>query len=239
MINIGICDDNPNELKHIKNLLLKFQEEYNMNFNIKSFDNGYLFLDSIQQSHAFEICFLDIYMPALSGIDTAKELRMLDKNTHLIFTTSSKEFALDGYSVQASNYLLKPLVKDTFFKALHHILQKITLESVKTIRIPTNTGFQFVAINTISYIEASSNRCIVNLSNETTLSSSINLTQMQELLQDYSNFVFISRSVLLNFDSVIGLENEKFIINNGTKITIPRRKKKELTHEFLNYRMKN
>ncbi|MFI3115880.1 MAG: LytTR family DNA-binding domain-containing protein [Clostridia bacterium] len=239
MIKIGICDDNLKETSHLKNLLSKYSENHNLEFDINTFNNGYLFLDFIKNQQTFDICFLDIYMPALSGIDTAKELRLLDKNTQLIFTTSSKSFALDGYAVQATNYLIKPLKKDDFFKALDLIFEKTSIDTVENIRIPTITGVQFVSSNMISYIEASNNRCTVNLCNKTSLTSSINLTKIHELFNESISFIVVSRSILINLDSVVGLENEKLVLKDGTKITIPRRKKKELTQAFLDYSMLN
>lgn len=239
MINIGICDDDLDEQNHLEKLLLKYSKQHNIEFNIKSFNNGYLFLDSIKNKKTFDICFLDIYMPALSGIDTAKELRLLDKTTQLIFTTSSKKFALDGYAVQATNYLLKPLEEESFFVALSQVLQKISIENTENIQIPTKMGYQLLSPNIITYIEVLNNNSIIHINGDKTIISSVNLTKMQEILEENLSFMLVSRSILINFDNVIGLENEKFVMSDGTKIIIPRRKKKELTKAFLDYRMQD
>lgn len=239
MVRIGICDDNTEELKKLENLLQVYSKQNNVEFDIKTFTNGYLFLDNIHSKKTFQICFLDIYMPALSGIDIARELRLLDKTIHLIFTTSSKEFALEGYSLQATNYLLKPLSKNSFFDALNQVLEKINIEKNENVCVATSTGFQLVAPNFMTYIEAANNYCIVHLRNSSFIHTTANLTQMSEMLNKYSNFVIISRSILLNFDSIVGFDNDKFILDNGSEIYIPRRKKKELSQKFLEYSINN
>ena len=57
----------------------------------------------------FHIILLDILMPLLNGMDTARELRQYDKTVKIIFLTSSPEFALESYDVKAYSYLLKPM----------------------------------------------------------------------------------------------------------------------------------
>lgn len=236
MINIAICDDDYNEKKCLYELLEKYAQEHNLNFNIELFDNGFLFLESVKRG--FHVCFLDIFMPALSGIDTAKELRTIDKDMHLVFCTSSKDFALDGYGLQACNYLLKPLDKNIIFKALDEIIRNIYKEAPSNLCIPTTAGLKILIQDSISYIAANGNHCIIYLKDGATIHCKWSFSKIVEALCSRDNFCLISRSILLNFDSVIGMEKDKFSLSNMTKITIPRRKKQQITQEFLDYKLR-
>lgn len=236
MIKIAICEDDVEELDLLQTFLQQYSVENNLNFNITTFSNGFLFLDSLPQD--YKICFLDIFMPAFSGIETAKELRLVDKDVHLIFCTSSKHFALDGYSVQASNYLLKPLQKDKLFIALDEVLRKIDTEKLKSISVPTKDGILLIPLDKISYITPNSNNCKIHqqsVSFDNIVECKLSFTKMVQNLSQYNNFVLISRSNLINFDFVTGMEQDEFILNDGKKISIPRRKKKEITQSFLDY----
>lgn len=233
MIHIAICDDNLEESNILKNLLYEYANTYNINFDIEIFQNGFLFLDAVKKS--FHICFLDIYMPAFSGIDTAKELRKMDKDTSLIFCTSSTEFALDGYSLQASNYLVKPVEKDKLFIALDEVMRKIYKERNQNLCIPSTDGLRLISPSTITYIASNGNYCNIYLYNNSFIPCKLSFSQMVENLIQNENFSLISRSILLNYDFVVGMEKNDFILITGEKISVPRRKKKEITQDFLDY----
>lgn len=235
MIRIAICDDDENDSSVLSTLLCKYSDICNIEFHIEIFENGFLFLDAVKNS--FNICFLDIYMPIFSGMDTAKELRKIDKNTNLIFCTSSKEFALDGYSVQACNYLVKPLEENTLFSALDEVIRKINKDNNQKLCIPSIDSLQIISPDTIIYIESDGNYCNIHLHNESIMPCRLSFSQMVERLNKNRKFSLIRRTILLNYDFVVGMEKYDFILSTGEKLSIPRRKKKELTQEFLDYNL--
>ncbi len=174
-------------------------------------------------------------MPVFSGIDTAKELRLIDKETNLIFCTSSAEFALDGYAVQACNYLVKPLEKNQLFSALNEIMRKLPKHKNKKFCIPSMDGLQLVSSDTISYVKSDGNHCKIHLPNQSIISCKLPFSQIVEILNQNHNFASIGRSTLLNYDFVVGMEKYDFILTTGEKLPIPRRKKKEIAQAFLDY----
>ena len=98
MFRIAICDDDLNFISYIKEILLKWEKKPE-DFVIITFTNGDYLLNSHTQI-PFDIILLDILIPFSSGIETAMELRKYDKSVKIIFLTSSKEFAIDSYSVK-------------------------------------------------------------------------------------------------------------------------------------------
>lgn len=235
MIEIAICDDNLKEANLLEILLYQYAREHMIEFHITIYTNGFLFLDALEKN--FHICFLDIFMPAFSGIDTAKELRTIDKDMHLVFCTSSKDFALDGYALHASNYLIKPVDQRKLYAAVAEILRKIKKEKTHKFSVPTTNGLQLISTDTISHVTPDGNYCKIYLLNNITIVCRLSFLQVTEHLCQNRNFTLISRSALLNYDVVVGMEDSKFILSNGVKLSIPRRKKKELTQHFLDYSM--
>ncbi len=63
----------------------------------------------------YDLLFLDVLMPGLSGIQAAREIRQKNENIKIVFLTSSPEYAVESYSVQATNYLLKPATEERLF----------------------------------------------------------------------------------------------------------------------------
>lgn len=117
MLRIAICDDEERYVSDVKCMLQKWATEVSAYIQIYCFHDG----DSlIQEAETiqFDIVFLDIVMPLINGFDTAKELRSKDKTVKIIFLTSSPEFALQSYSVKATNYCLKPLTYEKLKEVL-------------------------------------------------------------------------------------------------------------------------
>lgn len=236
-MRIAICDDNPEEAGALEALLQDFSKAEQIPFVIEIFPSGFLFLDAISEQKRFELCFLDIFMSSFSGLDTAKELRLVDKNMQLIFCTSAPQYALDGYKVQACNYLVKPVEKDSIFLAMEEVLRRIRRGKEDHYLIPTGSGFQRLSKDLISYAQPEGNFTRVFLRDKTQIHAKIPFSQLCSHLGTSPNFAQISRSTLLNYDSVVGMEREDFFLENGVKICIPRRKKKEITQGFLDYSM--
>ena len=108
MVRIACCDDDKNHLNTIKNMIDSWNQ-CPVLLHTDIFDEG----DALIQAHAkqpYDIIILDIVMPLLNGVDTAREIRTKDKSVKIIFLTSSKEFAFESYRVKASDYLLKPVL---------------------------------------------------------------------------------------------------------------------------------
>ncbi len=241
MLCIAICDDNPKESDHLSGLLHQYAKKHQLKLNIQVFSNGFLFLEAIEKKNGFHLCFLDIFMPAFTGIETAKELRLLDPEMHLVFCSSSPDFALDGYTLQASHYLVKPVKDQPFFKAMDQIMGKIFREQRgkpgNSLCIPTATGFQKLSSDEVSHVVASNNSTLVHLRNLNILASTQSFSKIWGSFAVYPNFAIISRSIFLNYDVVTGMEQDKFILESDIRIQLPRRKKKEITQDFLDYSM--
>ena len=103
-MNILICDDQKNDADALASLL------HESGFDIKTalFANGREALDHVRTGPPADVCFLDIIMPEMSGVELAKKLRSLGYGGEIVFLTSSNDFARESYQVKAFDYLIKP-----------------------------------------------------------------------------------------------------------------------------------
>ena len=97
--------------------------------------------------HPVDLLFLDIQMPELNGLEFS---RMVSDNTRIIFTTAFEQYAIDGYRVNALDYLLKPISYNDFIEAVNKALQWFELrkkaetpDSVQT-SLPTDSNHIYV-----------------------------------------------------------------------------------------------
>lgn len=122
-MKIAICDDDLTELNRITAFLDEYSKTNRLPLTCKTFCSS-IELASTAMQESYDLYLLDILMPALNGIELAREIRNFDRAADLIFLTSSPEYAVDSYTVKASDYLLKPVQKKRFFAALDDILEQ-------------------------------------------------------------------------------------------------------------------
>lgn len=107
MYNIAIVEDDKSFADLLSSYIKRFGEEESEEFNIIHYPNGMLFLENYRAVH--DIVFMDIAMPDFDGMETARQLRKVDENVKLIFATNMAQFAINGYEVDAIDFMLKPV----------------------------------------------------------------------------------------------------------------------------------
>ncbi|HHY81404.1 MAG TPA: response regulator [Clostridiales bacterium] len=154
-MKLAICEDKANDI----NLLLKLIKEIISSVNLDVEPEVSLFTCGEELEYyysngnnGFDIIFLDILMSGKDGIKTAREIRKYDSECIIIFTTISTEYALEGYSVFAYNYIVKPLtinkLKPVFLKAKEVIDQR----NQKSLCIRSSAKIQVIHYRNIKYI---------------------------------------------------------------------------------------
>jgi len=147
-----------------------------------------------------DLMFLDIQMPAVSGIDFLKTLRNPPK---VIITTAYREYALDGYDLDIVDYLLKPITFDRFFKAIERCMRQDTLGAAlnapsEPSAIYVKSGYKHIRINTdeILYIESVKDyvKIVTNIS---TILTRYRIGDMETELAG-KDFLRIHRSFIIN-----------------------------------------
>ncbi len=163
----------------------------------------------ILQTEKIDLLFLDIEMPVLKGTDFFKNLIHQPK---VIFTTAYREYAIDGFDLNAVDYLLKPITFVRFFKAIEKFLSQQTTIQTETLPSttppPSKENFIFIRkdrkqvkliLDSILYIESLKDYIKIHLANKThTVKYSI--TAFHALLAQ--NFIRVHRSYIVNADRV-------------------------------------
>jgi two-component system LytT family response regulator len=154
-----------------------------------------------------DLMFLDIRMPAISGIDFLKMLRNPPK---VIITTAYREYALDGYDLDIVDYLLKPITFDRFFKAIERYLRTSDLSaplsspatSVESSSISVKSGYKNIRINTddILYIESLKDYVKIVTTGDT-IAAKYRISDMENELAT-KGFLRIHRSFIVNLKQV-------------------------------------
>ena len=109
MIKAAFCDDDLSVLNELHVLMDNYRVERNQEITYTAFHSPLELIAQIEKGMRFDILFLDVLMPGVNGIETAQEIREYDSAMKIIFLTSSAEYAVESYTVNAYFYQLKPL----------------------------------------------------------------------------------------------------------------------------------
>lgn len=168
--------------------------------------------------HSIDILFLDIQMPQKNGIDFYKSLP-IEKKPAVIFTTAYQEYAIDGFEVNAIDYLLKPIDQNRFEKAIEKALWWFQKENVNplenSITIRADYKNNNIILEDIQYIEGLDDYVQIYLENKPKLVARMSMKNMIELLpSDY--FIRIHRSYIVPIKKIETFDSKQISIQNQT-----------------------
>ncbi len=225
MLRIAICDDDPDFSFQMRSLLERWNNQKYV-FSIEEFEDG----DSLIKAHKetpFDIIFLDIIMPLFNGIEAAREIRAHDQSSKIIFLTSSPEFAVDSYTVKATNYLLKPIEPEKLFLCLKEVVENIT-QSARSIIIKSNHATHRIELRNIEYIEAQNKHVLFTLTDGNTVASIDPLYTYTDSFLLADGFFKCHRSYIVNIHQIDSYTSKEIKMHSGFRIPISR----TCQHEF-------
>ena len=238
MIQIAICDDNIDELSNMIRLIDQYKSSKHLNCQYAAFQNGFELISALEKGKRFSIYCLDIIMPSYTGIAVAKEIRGFDKNAPILFFTSSTEFAFESYSVQAINYVLKPISKEKLFFTLDEVLELIkTDEYEDSIIVKSREGIQKILISNLVFAETIGRSVFYHMLSGKVIECTESFNAVCDSLLKYDCFVKTHRSFIVNMQYVDIIENHQLTLQTLSKIPIAQGKGREIKQRYLAFQM--
>ena len=212
MIKCVAIDDEPIALSIIQEYCRRYGD-----IDLKCFTSPVDGMEYIKTSFP-DIVFLDIEMNSHNGITMAKEL---PENTCLIFTTAYSQYALDGFNVDAVDFLHKPVFYPRFERAMQKAMLLVNAKESHTKKRDTITlkveyKTVVVDVDDISYVEAMDNYVKVFRPSQPTLISQITMKEMESMLPT-NRFIRVHRSFIVSLDSIDKFSNRRIFLKNYDK----------------------
>lgn len=173
----------------------------------------------VVSNHAVDLMFVDIQMPDLSGLDFVKSW---GENQRIIFTTAYGQFALEGFKVDALDYLLKPFGYDEFLKAakkakdyfdLLHRASRIGGASDEYIFVKSDYKLKKIFLKDIIYIEGLKEYVKIVVNNGTPVLTLLSMKSLEERLPQTS-FMRVHRSFIVNLEKVNVIERGRIVFGS-------------------------
>jgi len=233
MINCIAIDDEPLALKQIagyinKTPYLELSGQFESALQAISFLN----------ENPVDLMFVDINMPDLSGMDFVKSLNNPPK---VIFTTAYSEYALEGFKVDAVDYLLKPIGYSDFLKAAQKAKDRFAHQETKAEKVGSDEKFLFIKseykilrinLSDIKYIEGMREYIRIHIESQKPAMTLMSMKKMEEYLQ-HKSFMRVHRSFIVNLEKITTIERNRIVFDEDVYIPVSDQYKGKF-QEFVN-----
>lgn len=233
MLKIAVCDDSRELLEKVEKDLLEYESVQSTPVTIHTYTNAMDLLDGLKKTD-YDILILDIIMPNFTGMQVAHEIRKFNEEIKIIFLTSSKEFAIESYSVGAYYYLLKPVLKEKLFSILDKVVSEITSKQESCV-ICTHMGIVNIPFAKIECLEVYNKHLVFHLSDGSTKETRGTLTDYENVFLERKEFLKIHRSYILNMDYIHSIEAGEIATYSGKKFPVSRLLAKDIKEHYMNY----
>lgn len=231
-IKCCVVDDEPLALSQMK----RYVAQTDFLELVASFDNG-IDAQNFLRDNSVDLIFLDIQMPQFTGLDLSK---LIDPDCKIIFTTAFEKYALQGYKVNALDYLLKPIQYSEFLEASQKALAWFNSKSTSAIKLESGLDFIFVKseykqvkilFSEILYIEGLKDYVKIWLMNHPKpVLSIMSLKKLEESLPE--DFMRVHRSFIVCLGKITAVERGQILMENDVRITVAEQYKKKFS-DFL------
>ena len=235
MIKIAICDDECKFLDSAEEMLKQYLSDNGISAQTDLFRIPLELIDAVEKGIRYDIYLLDIYMPGISGMSIATELRSRDIKSPIIFLTSSTDHALEAFGVNATHYLLKPYTKDNFYVGMDKAMQSITSHRDDSIVLKVDNEYRSISVSNILYCEAEDKYQRLYLKNGERLLVRITGTELYKQLSAFDCFYRCGRAHIVNLNHIRKVGQDGAAFKDGVQLLLPRSVLAGLRKAFFDY----
>lgn len=181
--------------------------------------------------------FLDILMSGISGIETAKKIREKEPRLPIIFTTTEPDFALDGFSVHAMDYLLKPLSAEKVSWCLNELREYLAAPAFLSVLETSGWGHNTpvdIPLDEILYGQYRNHIMDIHTLSQV-FCTRLSFRDFTTLLPKDGRFLICGRGLAVNLSQLLQVEDGVLLLKNGERLPFSRRRKAEVQKAFAEW----
>lgn len=221
-------DDEPMALEVIKSFCQRVGD-----IELHTFTNPLAGIDHVKRTHP-ELLFLDVKMGEVSGVNLAREI---PQGTFLVFTTAYAQYAIDGFDLNAVDFLHKPFSFTRFEKAVNKVQQAIRLVNYSAspplegaeITVKVEYKNVTVQLSSILYVQAMDNYVKIFTTDGRTVVTQMSMKSLETMLPE-GDFVRVHKSYIVPRHRIESYSRTLLTLTGGTKIPVGRAYADKLTH---------
>ncbi|PMC59626.1 DNA-binding response regulator [Finegoldia magna] len=235
-MNIAICDDDLKHINLIEDMIYDLSQKLdNFKPDIDAYLSGEELLRLIDVKDFPSILFIDVEMPGLNGIQTARELRKLSEQVLIIYVTSYETYTLESFEVRPFRYLLKPIDIKKFARAFYDAIEYINNSNSYVFFKKGKDHIQIDSSSIISIFSESGRKLRVKTNNE--LDEKVFYGKIKNIEKELNplSFVKINSGTIINLKKVKILNAHEVIMIDGSILPISKNRKKSVIDLYSNF----
>lgn len=230
--HIAICDDLESERIGLARMIQAYARRQGLSIRLRLFSSGESLLSALQGPEPIHLLFLDIYMPGLSGVETARRIRSAGSNLSVIFATTSQDHGLDSFEVRASDYLVKPFREADVAACLDWFFAHIP-EPLRLLSVYSEGEWQKIPLSSILYIDVYDHQSRLHTTRGLIVARR-GLDDLESAI-DSRDFLRCHRSFLVNLNHVEGVEGNDFRMEDRTLVPISSANAARIRSQFIDW----
>lgn len=230
LIRVAIVEDDNKATEILASLINEYRETKGVEIDVRTYKTAISFLSSYAAD--IDVVYMDISMPSMNGMDASRELRKMDSRVIIIFVTDMVQYAIQGYEVNALDFIVKPIKYFNVERSLDKALKNLEKRDVPDIILKHNGVIHRIPVSEIKYIEVARHRLTYH-----TLNGDIESWGALDALE---KTLPKGRFARCNVGYLVGLEHIKSVIDNDVivgdeSLKISRSRKKEFLSKVAKF----
>ena len=236
-MNIALVDDMPRELTRLSSIIEEYARSRHIPVELKTFGSAEALLLAYRPLQ-YTLIFMDIYMDGMTGVEAVKQIREADKETLIVFITTSTDHTFDAFKVHAYEYILKVPENNALKAEMWHVLDDVvSLRSLSEAGITVSVDGKEKTFPFSDILYAQTEKNYIRITDQ---HGRISLTRMtfsdiHSLLEQDSRFLQINRGILINMDYITDFGKDTCTLKGDVRLPINVREQKKLDQIRQNY----
>lgn len=227
-MRFAICDDNSSDLKTMWEVFRRVAPEHALD----AFSDGRQLLDAVSGGANYDLLFLDILMPQITGMELAREISRLAPDIPVVFLTDSASYAVEAFSVRALHYILKPMTEEALKECLNRLEERQSTR--RRVHIVSSSGIQQILFaDEIQYAQSNAHYYDIHLKNGMVIKVRMTQTDILDKLGD--SFLPVSRGLVVNVEFIRQLGSKSCKLKDGREILLSRSNMEEIHSTYAAY----
>lgn len=231
-MRIAVIDDSSAQREQISGYINTYYSGNPKYRQIDLFESGEQFMADWNPG-GFDLLFIDIFLDGMSGLEIAEAVRKADEDCLMVFTTNSREFAVRGFELRVSDYLVKPFSYEKFKDTMQYC-EKSLHNHARYIEVKESRTMIKIRLDDIVFTDYF-NHYIQIHTNARVIRSYMKFEVFSPCLLCYPQFLCCYRNCIVNMDRVASLEKNDFIMDTEERVPITRRNRQEIHQLYADY----
>lgn len=212
ILRFAICEDDDSDAKALRDIVTGAYA-----CEAVRFSSGESFWSS-DPAGRFDVVLMDVFLGGATGVDVSRKLRAADDRVEIVFVTSSEDHALDGYAVNAAQYVVKPFDRERIEAVLEGVVRRLEAMRGEVLSITENRRRRNLPLRDILYVAADGPVCTIRTRDEH-IRTYLAIEALAAALPP-PRFLRCHRAYVVNLDHVRYLEDGDFVMSDGERVYI-------------------